>query len=140
MSLYVGTEKVAPIIRIFEEGGEPVNINNQAKTVTPTKSEQTIKHDDGYTGLGTVTVNPIPDDYIIPTGNISITENGTAINVHDYDNATVNVTSGYFDVVGGVFMNTHASAPTHVRGGGVLYHKNTVIPVTTAPYVAVQYN
>ena len=38
MSLYVGTEKVAPIIRIFEEGGEPVNINNQAKTVTPTKS------------------------------------------------------------------------------------------------------
>ena len=91
MSLYVGTEKVAPIIRIFEEGGEPVNINNQAKTVTPTKSEQTIKHDDGYTGLGTVTVNPIPDDYIIPTGNISITENGTAINVHDYDNATVNV-------------------------------------------------
>ena len=91
MSLYVGTEKVAPIIRIFEAGGEPVNINNQAKTVTPTKSEQTIKHDDGYTGLGTVTVNPIPDDYIIPTGNISITENGTAINVHDYDNATVNV-------------------------------------------------
>ena len=91
MSLYVGTEKVAPIIRIFEEGGEPVNINNQAKTVTPTKSEQTITHDDGYTGLGTVTVNPIPDDYIIPTGNISITENGTAINVHDYDNATVNV-------------------------------------------------
>ena len=91
MSLYVGTEKVAPIIRIFEQGGEPVNINNQAKTVTPTKSEQTITHDDGYTGLGTVTVNPIPDDYIIPTGNISITENGTAINVHDYDNATVNV-------------------------------------------------
>ena len=91
MSLYVGTEKVAPIIRIFEEGGETVNINNQAKTVTPTKSEQTITHDDGYTGLGIVTVNPIPDDYIIPTGNISITENGTAINVHDYDNATVNV-------------------------------------------------
>ena len=91
MSLYVGTEKVSPIIRIFEEGGETVNINNQAKTVTPTKSEQTITHDDGYTGLGIVTVNPIPDDYIIPTGNISITENGTAINVHDYDNATVNV-------------------------------------------------
>ena len=91
MSLYVGTEKVSPIIRIFEEGGEIVNINNQAKTVTPTKSEQTITHDDGYTGLGIVTVNPIPDDYIIPTGNISITENGTAINVHDYDNATVNV-------------------------------------------------
>ena len=29
MSLYVGTEKVSPIIRIFEEGGETVNIRIQ---------------------------------------------------------------------------------------------------------------
>ena len=32
-------------------------INNQNKTVSPTTSQQTITYDEGYTGLGTVTVN-----------------------------------------------------------------------------------
>ena len=39
-------------------------INNQNKSVTPTKSQQSISADSGYTGLGTVTVNAIPAEYI----------------------------------------------------------------------------
>ena len=39
-------------------------INNQNKTVTPTKSQQSISADSGYTGLGTITINAIPSQYI----------------------------------------------------------------------------
>lgn len=35
----------------------------QSKTVTPTKSQQSITPDTGYYGLSDVTVNPIPDAY-----------------------------------------------------------------------------
>lgn len=49
----------------------------QEKTVTPTKQVQTVIPDTGYNGLSKVTVNKIPDDYIIPTGEITIAKNGT---------------------------------------------------------------
>lgn len=39
------------------------NYNLQAKSVTPTKSEQTIGSDSGYYGLSSVTVGAIPDTY-----------------------------------------------------------------------------
>ena len=42
-------------------------INNQNKSVTPTKSQQSVSADSGYTGLGTVTVNAIPSQYITTT-------------------------------------------------------------------------
>ena len=60
-------------------GIKSVTVNptpSSAKTATPTKETQTVNPDSGKL-LSSVTVNPIPDDYIIPTGTKNITENGT---------------------------------------------------------------
>lgn len=71
-------------------GGEPVL---QEKTVTPTKSVQEVTPDASYDGLGKVNVNPIPDEYIVPTlATKEITENGTY-------NATDDNADGYSSVV-----------------------------------------
>ena len=55
------------VVGTYEGSGGGSTINNQDKTVTPTKSQQSVTADSGYTGLGTVTVNAIPDEYIIPS-------------------------------------------------------------------------
>lgn len=47
----------------------------------------TTTHD----GLSQVTVNPIPDNYIIPSGTTTITENNTTVDVTQYASATVNI-------------------------------------------------
>lgn len=66
----------------------------QSKTVTPTTSQQTVTPDTGYDALSQVTVNAIPSEYIIPTGNFAITQNGTGINVAQYATVSVNVSGG----------------------------------------------
>ena len=64
--------------------------NFQEKEVTPTKEIQEIKADQQYDGLSKVVVNAIPSEYIIPSGDITITASGT-YDVKDKENAIVNI-------------------------------------------------
>lgn len=63
----------------------------QDKTVTPTKNTQILTADGQYKALGTVTVKPIPNEYIIPSGKKTISENGDNIDVKAYEKVAVNV-------------------------------------------------
>lgn len=67
-------------------------------TFTPTASTQTaaLTASSGYDGISTanVTVKPIPSQYIIPTGNLSLTANTTNADCSQYATVTVNVSGG----------------------------------------------
>lgn len=98
-SRIVGTAKTGGGIVIVDEqdshGGTIRHITGtptqtQTKTVTPTKSTQTVQPDTDYM-LTSVTVNPIPSQYIEPTGTKNITTNGTE-DVTQYASVSVNVT------------------------------------------------
>lgn len=66
--------------QVTEYKGVNVDVNItpklQDKEITPTKEIQNITSDNGYDGLNKVKVNPIPDNYIIPSGTLEITDNG----------------------------------------------------------------
>lgn len=66
----------------------------QTKTVTPDETTQDITADAGYTALKKVVVNPIPSQYIVPTGNYAITSNGNNIDIAQYATVSVNVPGG----------------------------------------------
>ncbi len=76
------------------DGYSQVNVNVtpslQAKTATPTESQQSITPDTGYVGLSSVTINAISDTYV-----------GSAINRRSSSDlgvsgATVSVPAGYY--------------------------------------------
>ena len=84
------------VVNVPIGGGTP---ELQSKTVayTPSTSTQTetVIADTRYDGLSSVgvTVNPIPSEYVVPSGTQTITENGT-YNVSSLATAIVNVASG----------------------------------------------
>lgn len=59
----------------------------QEKTITPTKESQEVFPDLNKT-LSKVIVEPIPDDYIIPSGDLEINEQGI-FNVKEYESVNV---------------------------------------------------
>ena len=89
----------------------------QTKTVTPTESTQNVTADtaQGYTALKKVVVNPIPSEYIIPSGNYAITANGTGINVAQYATVSVAVPGGGggVNVKTTTWTNNSTSTVTH---------------------------
>ena len=64
--------------------------NLQDKETTPTKETQVVVADFPFDGLSKVTVNAIPDEYIIPNGNLEINQNGT-YDVRVKENAIVEI-------------------------------------------------
>lgn len=87
----------------------------QEKTATPTKQPQVVLPDANFEGMSKVTLKAIPDEYIIPTGSINITENNT-YNVKEVETVVVNVPTG-----GGV-------------GGGSLSFYNVTIQTDDSGY------
>ena len=73
--------------------GSVEDIKLQQKEVTPTKDTQQVSADSDYNALSMVIVKPIPDEYIVPSGNQNITENGS-YDIADKASVTVRVSSG----------------------------------------------
>ena len=84
-------------VTVNVSGGSP-SLQSKTNTYTPTTLTQTetVSADNGYDGLSSVgiTVNPIPSQYIVPTGTKSITANGTNIDVTSYAAVDVAVPTG----------------------------------------------
>ena len=78
------------LIGTLNKAVEYIDPVTQEKEITPSKEIQIIEPDRAFTGLSKVTVNPIPDEYIIPSGEIKINANGN-YNVTDKASAKVNV-------------------------------------------------
>ena len=57
--------------------------------VTPSKEQQVFTHKNSY-GYDKVTVKAIPEEYTIPTGSLTITENGTH-DVKDYEEVVTDI-------------------------------------------------
>ena len=64
--------------------------NLQKKDIIPLKEKQIIYADPEYDGLSQVTVSEIPDEYIVPNGEIEINTNGS-YDIADKKKANVNI-------------------------------------------------
>lgn len=94
------------------------SLGKQTKTATPMKSEQTISPDAGKL-LSSVTVNPIPNEYIIPTGSQTIATNGV-VDVTNLASVTVEVPNKTSEIT------ITANGVYEVKEGEVGYSKITV--------------
>lgn len=86
----IDTQKTSYTIpKGYHNGEGTVSLFVESKTIEPTKTTQIVNPSQGKV-LSEVNISPIPEEYIIPKGSVSITENGS-YNVRDYKDAVVNV-------------------------------------------------
>ena len=105
-------------------GGGGGSLQPKTKTYTPTASTQseTVLPDVGYDGLSSVgiTVNPIPAEYIIPTGTISITSNQTGLDVSQYALADIAVPTSGSEWTSGIYQSgNYIKVSPNPGAGGV---------------------
>lgn len=105
-------------------------IFNQDKIINPTESQQVVTADTGYTGLGTITVNAIPNDYI----GSSIAENSFSDLI--VNGATITAPAGYYanDASASVAAMTLPTAVSSSRSGTT---KATIDRSTSAQYINI---
>lgn len=66
-----------------------VTLNLQSITATPDQTTQTFAPGNAVSYISQVTVSPIPSQYIVPSGTLSITSNASGIDVTSYAFADV---------------------------------------------------
>lgn len=119
---------------------EDINVIPQLKplTVTPAKSAQNIAAPDGKVGYSSVTVEKIPDDYIIPSGSQNITANGTydvtskASVVVNVDTAKPTLNAPSISISGTTLTITNPASNGNFVTSYTLYNGSTAITTTTS--------
>ena len=100
-------------------------VNNQDKTIVPTESVQSITADDGYTGLGEVTVDGIPTNYV---GSAVPRKSSADLTV---SGATVDVPSGYYSASASKSVPSGSEGTPVATKGAVSNHSVDVTPSVT---------
>ena len=131
---YSGDETIyIDVSVVVTAGGSGLNL--QEKTVTPTKSQQTIEPDSGYDGLSSVIVEKIPSNYLIPSGTKTLSSYGT----HDVGQfAKAKVAEGALEVPS-VEINESTGAveiKSKVKTSGYLTTAYKSSPLTDANLIA----
>lgn len=96
-------------------GGSSTTPNLQQKNAIPSISQITVTPDNGYDGLASVTIAAIPSQYIVPTGTITITANGTNINIKEYARINVSVAGSSIDYQDGDVL-LYGEPPSSIVG------------------------
>ena len=117
------TSVIQSLVDGYGQGGG--EIHNQDKTVVPSELVQSITADAGYTGLGEVTVDGIPTNYVgsaVPRkSSADLTDSG----------ATVNVPSGYYSASASKSVKNGTEGTPTVTKGTVANHSVDITPSVT---------
>lgn len=118
----------------YHSGSGKVSISLEEKTATPNTAAQTITPSSGKV-LSKVTVNAIPNNYVVPSGNVNITSSGTH-NVSGKATATVAAGSARTPATTITANPTLSTSLTTGKGYLMSVSGGTIItPEVTAGYI-----